>query len=114
MIAFFLAYQQARTPPGMAQHRMNAHTAALLTLLTNLSSPANFATKYRGVRPDATDEQIEETRGRELAELQAGNRPITVPEGAVFESMITGWQRTSRELLRRRLGRCSPRMIRSS
>ena len=84
-LALFIAYQQARTPPALAQHKVIVHTAARMSMLEGLSDSSQFAVIYRNSKPEATDEAVETVRLGELEAWRRGDRNIIVPKGAVLE-----------------------------
>jgi Protein of unknown function (DUF4238) len=89
-LAFFIAYQEARTPPALAQHRLNAHRAAQLVLAEFLGDPSAFAARYREkVDAEATDEEIGSFHAAELENFATGKRTIRIPSGAVLTSMMS-------------------------
>jgi hypothetical protein len=90
VIVYFVAYQEARTPPAMAQHRINAFQAAQLALADFIGDWKAFAARYRDkVNAVARDEEIAAWRAAEVENFAAGKHTIEVPAGAVLHAMTT-------------------------
>jgi hypothetical protein len=88
VIACFVAHQEARTPPALAQHRINAFQAAQFALAEFIGDWNEFAKRYRDeVDADATDETIAAFRATATESFAAGDHTIEVPAGAVLHAM---------------------------
>jgi hypothetical protein len=89
-LAYFIAYQQGRTPPAMAEHKDNAYRAAQLAVADVIGDWKALAMRYREkVDPAASDEAIAAFREAEINHFAEGTREIEIPPGAVLHAMLT-------------------------
>ena len=88
-IAYFLAIQQGRTPPGLEQHRSVARAAARQTLHAFFKDKAVVARHYREkVNPNADMAEIRAFAISEIKAFQDGKRTIELPDVAPFQAML--------------------------
>lgn len=88
-IAYFLAIQQGRTPPGLEQHRSVARAAAEQALHAFFKDKAAVARHYREkVNPAADMAEIRAFAISEIRAFQDGKRTIELPEEAPFQAML--------------------------
>lgn len=88
-IAYFLAIQQGRTPPGLEQHRSVARAAAEQTLHAFFKDKAAVAGHYREkVNPTADMAEIRAFAISEIKAFQDGKRTIELPKEAPFQAML--------------------------
>jgi hypothetical protein len=84
-LAYFIALQQGRTPPGLAQHRMNAQAAADAVTGAALLDRDKFARHFRErLSAEATDQELEAVRRQQLEAFEQGRlRPSMGPQVAL-------------------------------
>lgn len=88
-IAYFLAIQQGRTPPGLEQHRAVARAAAEQALHAFFRDKPAVAARYREkINPDADMAEIRAFAIREIKAFQEGKRTIELPAEAPFQAMF--------------------------
>ena len=88
-IAYFLAIQQGRTPPGLEQHRAIARAAAGQALHAFFQDKAAVAARYREkINPDAEIAEIRAFAIKEIKAFQEGKRTIELPEEAPFQALL--------------------------
>lgn len=88
-IAYFLAIQQGRTPPGLEQHRSVARAAAEQALHAFFKDKVAVARRYREqVNPTADMAEIRAFAISEIKAFQEGKRTIELPEEAPFQAML--------------------------
>jgi hypothetical protein len=88
-IAYFLAIQQGRTPPGLAQHLRVARAAAEQALRAFFGDKEAVAAHYREkINQDADLEEIRAFAIKEIKAWRDGERTIELPEEAPFQAML--------------------------
>jgi len=88
-IAFFLAIQQGRTPPGLALHRAVARAAAEQTLRAFFQDKEAVAARYREkINANADMAEIRAFAIEQIKAFQEGKREIEMPEEAPFQAML--------------------------
>lgn len=88
-IAYFLAIQQGRTPPGLEQHRAVARAAAEQALHAFFQDKAAVAARYREkINPDADMAEIRAFAIQQIKAFQEGERTIELPEEAPFQALL--------------------------
>lgn len=87
-IAYFLAIQQGRTPPGLEQHGTVARAAAEEALHAFFQNTTAVADRYREkCNPDADMEEIRAFAIQQITAFKEGRLTIELPEEARFQAM---------------------------
>ena len=88
-VAYFLAIQQGRTPPGLEQHLTVARAAAERALHVFFQDKEAVAAHYREkVNPDADVAEIRAFAIEQIKAFQEGKLTIELPDEAPFQAML--------------------------
>jgi hypothetical protein len=88
-IAMFLAFQQGRTPAGLAEHLHVAQMAVEGCLHKFFRGRDKVATYVRAhINPDAGDKDVETWAASEIRGFKSGARFIEMPPEAPFQAML--------------------------
>lgn len=89
-LAYFIAVQQGRTPPGLAQHRMNAQRTADAMFVAKMGDRGAVARAYRAkMNRDADDEEIERFRLEQSEAFKQGTVKVTIPPEVALGALLT-------------------------
>jgi len=88
-IAMFLAFQQGRTPAGLAQHLRVAQMAVEASLHKFFGDRQQVAVYVRAhIDPNADDEDVKTWATSEIKAFKSGARFIEMPPEAPFQAML--------------------------
>jgi hypothetical protein len=88
-IAMFLAFQQGRTPAGLAEHLHVAHMAVEASLHQFFGDREKVTAYVRArINPDAGAEDVKTWAASEIRGFKSGARFIEMPPEAPFQAML--------------------------